>query len=118
MVYAEIEYFDERDGFKRVLIKLDDKDERDYVIWRFVNTAGERERIRPLTREEARKEYDIDRFGKLPYADLFVMANPDRPGTSWKFDAIEPRAGFRKRMDSWQQGRGRGTQLTLLMEGE
>ena len=113
--YAEIEYYDGNDEKKRVLIKLDNKEHREYVIWRFGMTAGSDERIRRLTREEARKEYDISRFNKLPYADIFVMANPDRPGTNWRFDAIEP---TRKADSSWVTGQGRGTQMTLLTDGE
>lgn len=113
--YAEVEYYDGDDIKKRILIKLENKEEREYVIWRFSMTAGIDERIRRLTREEARKDYDITRFNKLPYADIFLMANPDRPGTNWRFDAIEPT----KKVDSgWVQGRGRGTQLTLLTDGE
>lgn len=113
--YAEVEYYDGDDVKKTVLIKLENKEEREYVIWRFSNTAGPDERIRRLTREEARKTYDISRFNRLPYADLFIMANPDRPGTNWRFDAIEPT----KKIDSgWVQGCGRGTQMTLITDGE
>ena len=116
--YAEIEYLDANDDKKRVLIRLDNKEERQYIMWRFVATAGESERIRPLTREEARKDYDISRFGRLPYADLFLMANPDRPGTNWTFDAIEPTKVFAARHNAWLNGKGRGTQMTLMLEGE
>lgn len=118
MVYAEVEYFDERDERRRILIRLDSKEEREYVIWRFGMTAGPQERIRRLTREEARKEYDISRFGRLPYADIFLMANPDRPGHNWRFDAIEPTQAYAQRTNQWVNGRGAGTQMTLLFEGE
>lgn len=116
--YAEIEYYDERNDFRRVLIRFDNKEERTYVMWRFENTAGPEERIRPLTRDAARRDYDIDRFGKLPYADIFLMANPDRPGTNWRFDAIEPTKVFAERQQGWRRGRGQGTQMTLIMDGE
>lgn len=116
--YAEIEYLDANDDRCRVLIKLDSKEEREYVIWRFEATAGPAERIRRLTRQEARRDYDISRFGRLPYADIFVMANPDRPGHNWRFDAIEPTKVYAARHNAWVCGKGPGTQMTLLFEGE
>lgn len=116
--YAEVDYIDANDDRRRMLIRLENKEEREYIIFRFEATAGPDERIRRITRQEARKEYDISRFGKLPYADLFIMANPNRPGHNWRFDAIEPTAVYEARRNAWVVGRGRGTQLTLLTDGE
>lgn len=116
--YAEVHYINDAEEHKEVLVRFDNKEERDYVAWRFVSTALPSEGIRAITVAEARKRYDLSRFDKLPYSEVFFMANPDRPGTNWRFDAIEPSEVYSERQRRWQQGRGNGVQMTLLMEGE
>lgn len=116
--YAEVIYREENETMQKYLIRLENKEERDYVMWRFIDTALPCERIRALTVKEARKCYDLSRFGRLPYERVFMMANPDRPGRNWIFDAIESNEDWRKRHDGWNDGRGQGTLWTLNMEGE
>lgn len=116
--YAEVIYREENEEMTQLLIRLESKEERDYVMWRFIDTALPEERIRALTVKEARKRYDLSRFCKLPYERVFMMANPDRPGTNWSFDAIESNEDWKSRHDGWHNGRGQGTLYTLMMEGE
>lgn len=115
--YAEVIYREENETMQKVLVKLHSKEERDYIIWRFVETALPDEMIRPLTVKEARKIYDLNRFGRYPYHKLFMMANPDRPGSNLVFDAIESNEDWKHRHDGWHNGRGQGTLYTLMMEG-
>lgn len=104
------------DGFRTLLLKFGDKYERAYVIQAFVECALPSESIRAITVAEARKTYDLNRFGRLPYADTFTMANPERPGMQWTFDAIEPSSVFDERQQTWQAGCGSGINYKLEME--
>lgn len=116
--YAECTYYEAaNETMRRVLLRFRDKYERDYVVARFIDTALPSERIRVLTREQARRDYDLNRFGRYPYDDVFLMANPDRPGTNLGIDCIEPTDVYAERQEAWQRGRGTGVQQTLFIEG-
>lgn len=117
--YAECYYHDYvRDEYKLVLLRFRDKYERSYIVEAFVATALPTERIRILTRDEARKDYDLNRFCRPPYEDVMYIANPDRPGLSIGIDAIEPTRVFDSRQQLWRHGNGQGIQATLFMDGE
>lgn len=101
---------------RRLLLRFSDKHERAYIVAAFAATALACERIRTLTREEARRDYDIDRFGRIPYATELFLADPNRPGSNIIIEAIEPTSVFAARQARWHGGVG--TQGTLFCEGE
>lgn len=102
MVYAEIE----REGTTglELLVAVPTKKQLDEFMWAFEMTAPATDRCRYLTREQARKIFDLRKFGNATYETRYVLDSHD--GHIWEFPAIMTNGFYDERRRNWRSGGG------------
>lgn len=103
MVYAEIEGRTNTTELD-VLIRVPNRSELEEFMWRFEMVAPACLRIRYLKHEDARKHYDLRRFGNPSYETRYVLNDN---GRTWSYPAIMRNEFYESRRQSWRQGGGR-----------